>query len=151
MELPPLEVPATAELEAELSAQADVIAERLNEARERLIALTELAAMVEDQIAADERVLVQLEGLLGRAAQMPFESLDPRLRGERLREVALQILGQRDGGPVHYREWYRWLRDEGYAIAGKDPLASFLAQVSRAPQIERVGGGRSGRYQLRRS
>lgn len=62
---------------------------------------------------------------------------------------AIDILGRRaDDEPVHYRTWYEWVRHEGYLVAGKDPLASFLGAVSRLDCVERVGGPRSGRYRL---
>jgi hypothetical protein len=32
-----------------------------------------------------------------------------------------------------------WLRDEGFRVAGRDPIATFLVAVSRAPELERVG------------
>ncbi len=148
--LPSLEAPASTELEQELARQADLLVTRLTEGRERLTAITELAAALEAQLESDEQTLQQLDSLLGRSQQLPIESLDPRLRGARLREVAVAILADRGSTtPVHYRKWYAWLREAGYAVGGKDPLASFLAQVSRAPNVERVGGPRSGRYQLR--
>jgi hypothetical protein len=52
------------------------------------------------------------------------------------------------GDEVHYREWFELLRSENVAIAGRDPLATFLAQVSRSDAVEAVGS-RSGRYRLR--
>jgi hypothetical protein len=102
------------------------------------------------QVRADERGLAELEGLLGRSAQRPLETEDAALRGARLREVAVSILAARaPGQAVHYREWYGWLREAGYEVRGQDPLASFLAQITRHEQVERVGGARSGRYTLR--
>jgi hypothetical protein len=52
------------------------------------------------------------------------------------------------GQAVHYRDWYGLLRAAGYRVRGKDPLASFLAQISRATDVEPVGS-RSGKYRLR--
>jgi hypothetical protein len=49
---------------------------------------------------------------------------------------------------VHYREWFALLLETGLRVAGKDPLGSFLTQVSRAPAVERVRP-RSGLYRLR--
>jgi hypothetical protein len=48
---------------------------------------------------------------------------------------------------VHYREWYSLLRTAGYTVGGKDPVATFLASVSRAPHVESVGR-RTGLYLL---
>lgn len=80
---------------------------------------------------------------------MSMDGLDERLRGQRLQEIAVQVLAKSNlaGEPVHYREWYALLRTAGYTVAGKDPVATFLASVSRAPHIEPVGR-RSGLYVL---
>jgi hypothetical protein len=48
---------------------------------------------------------------------------------------------------VHYREWYDLLVRDGHRIAGKDPVATFLAELSRAPEVEKVGR-RTGLYKL---
>jgi len=81
---------------------------------------------------------------------MRIESLDLRLRGQRLTEVAVDILKREasDGRPIHYREWYSLLEAAGHHVAGKDPIANFLAHVGRAPEVERVAP-RSGMYRLR--
>src|SRR5262249_28303166 len=39
---------------------------------------------------------------------------------------------------LHYRRWYELLQDAGYAVAGKDPLAVFLTQVSRSPVVRKA-------------
>jgi hypothetical protein len=48
----------------------------------------------------------------------------------------------------HDRDWYALLCAAGYRAHGKEPLASFLAQINRAERVEPLGG-RSGRYRLR--
>lgn len=147
---PEIDTPITAELERELARQADALVTRISEGRERLTALIDLTAAVRAQLDADEQLLRSLDSLLGRPGQLPLESLDARLRGARLREIAVRILAERGSSePVHYRQWYAWLREAGYTVAGNDPLATFLAQVTRTADVERVGGPRSGRYQLR--
>ena len=90
-----------------------------------------------------------MSGALGLSAQLRIEDLSPRLRGQRLQEVAVEVLrtiwgAERD---IHYREWFDLVRSEGHRVGGKDPLATFLAQIHRAPDIESLGG-RSGRYRL---
>ncbi len=40
------------------------------------------------------------------------------------------------GEEVHYRAWFELLRDEDVVVAGKDPLATFLAQISRSDAVE---------------
>jgi hypothetical protein len=39
---------------------------------------------------------------------------------------------------VHYRDWFDWVADGGFRVAGRDPLATFLAQVTRAPGVRRA-------------
>ena len=123
---------------------------RVTEARDRAERLRALADHVEEQAARDEHALKELEGVLGMDAQLRLESLDRELGGRRLREIAIDVLGRevQPGQPVHYRHWFALLRAAGYRVRGKDPLASFLAQISRAPDIEAVGQ-RSGLYRVR--
>lgn len=88
--------------------------------------------------------------VLGISPQATLDQLGGVLRGQRLREVAVEILLRHHvpGDEIHYRDWYELVAAEGLAVAGKDPLATFLAQVSRSDAVEGVGG-RSGRYRLR--
>ena len=124
--------------------------ESIREARERADRHRALAEDLETRVARDEHALLEIEELLQLRPQMRIEHLDRRLGGQRLREVAVDVLA-RDcgfGEPVHYRQWFALLRNAGHEVAGKDPLASFLAQVSRAPEVERIGE-RTGIYRLR--
>jgi hypothetical protein len=52
------------------------------------------------------------------------------------------------GDPVHYRAWFEALVESGYRISGRDPLATFLTQVTRIDRVQSVGR-RSGLYRLR--
>lgn len=150
VELPPLDSAISEELEQELAHQADILMARLSDGRERLAALEDLSAGLREQLEKDELMLHRLDGILGNSSEPPLDSLDARLRGAELRDVAVAILMQRGcDQPVHYREWFAWVREAGYHVSGKDPLASFLAQITRSPQVERVGGTRSGRYCVR--
>ena len=125
------------------------LARRIAEARERAARLRDLCDHLEAQADRDERVLGDLEAALGRAAQLRIEDLDPRLRGHRLEEIAIELLRrQPEFGAIHYRDWFNLLRRAGHHVAGKDPLATFLAQLNRSTAVERVGH-RSGLYRLR--
>lgn len=141
-----------AELEGELERQTDQLIARIADSRERLGQLHELTAAAEQQLAADEAMLAQLQGVLGRPGQLALEHSHAQLRGRRLQEIALEILARRaePDTDVHYRQWYGWLREAGYHVCGQDPVATFLVQISRSPAVERVGGSRSGRYRIRR-
>ncbi|HEV7884699.1 MAG TPA: hypothetical protein VGO81_14100 [Solirubrobacteraceae bacterium] len=63
----------------------------------------------------------------------------PRLRGPAIRRAAVEALLARPERPeaLHYRDWYAALRDAGFEVAGKDPLAVFLTQISRSPVIRK--------------
>lgn len=124
--------------------------ERIGEARQRADRLRTLAEHLDEQAGRDEHTLRELEGALGLAAQLQIEQLDRELGGKRLQEIAVTVLAReiQPGQAVHYREWYALLCAAGYRARGKDPLASFLAQINRADRVEPIGG-RSGRYRLR--
>ena len=138
------------EFESALTEEWRALTARVEEQRERADRLRSLADQVEEQARRDEQLLVELKGLAGVAPQLRIESLDNELRGRRLCEVAIEILEAEVGRetPVHYREWFERLRERGHRVRGRDPLANFLAQISRDPQIEHVGS-RTGLYQLR--
>jgi hypothetical protein len=70
------------------------------------------------------------------------------LRGPDIREVAVALLADNGREAMHYREWYELLERAGHTIAGKDPLAVFLTQISRSPAVRR--GNRAGVYELDR-
>ncbi len=123
---------------------------RVEQTRDRAERLRDLAEQAQQQALAEEKLMRDLGSVLGLCAQTTIDELDGRLRGQRLREVAVTVLTERHGAgePIHYRAWFQLVREQGYAIAGKDPLATFLAQVSRADEVKPVGR-RSGLYLLR--
>jgi hypothetical protein len=123
---------------------------RLERGRDRAQRLRALADQAAEQVAAEERLVRSMAEVLGISPQATIDQLGGALRGQRLREVAVEILVRHHvpGDEVHYREWYELMAAEGLAIAGKDPVATFLAQVSRSDAVEPVGR-RTGRYRLR--
>lgn len=146
------------EADLDLASPADVALAReyislkhqIREARERADRLRTLAEHLDKQASRDEHALRELEGTLGIAAQMQIEQLDRELGGKRLQEIAVEVLDRETepGQVVHYRDWYALLCAAGYRVRGKDPIASFLAQINRADRVVPVGG-RTGRYSLR--
>lgn len=68
------------------------------------------------------------------------------LRGPAIRQAAVRVLLNHPERPeaVHYRRWYALLTEAGYTVAGKDPLAVFLTQVSRSPVV--IRGTQTGVY-----
>lgn len=119
------------------------------EQRERADRLRLLADQLDENAGRDEHLLGELASLLGKDPQLRLEDLDSRVRGQRLREVAVEVLRREvgPGRPIHYKQWYGLLTAAGYRVAGRDPVATFLAQVHRAGEVERIGN-RTGRYQL---
>lgn len=126
------------------------IAERVRAGRERADRLRALAEHSEAQATRDERLLAELESALGLADQLRLEDLDSRLGGQRLEEIAVELLRseRRFGEAIHYKEWFDVVRRAGHEIGGKDPKATFLAQLRRSQAVEAVGH-RSGLYRLR--
>lgn len=123
---------------------------RLERGRDRSQRLRELAEQAASQVASDERMLRSLAEVLGVSPQATIADLGGAVRGQRLREIAVQVLAKyhQPGEAVHYRDWFGLLQQENIAVAGRDPLATFLAQVSRSDAVESVGR-RSGQYRLR--
>ena len=123
--------------------------QRVIQQREQVDRLRAVAEQVEEQTARDEHLLQELAAALGLSSQLSIDDLSQRLRGQRLQKVALEVLRLRweADQPIHYREWFDLVQEEGHRVGGKDPLATFLAQINRAPEVESLGG-RSGRYRL---
>jgi prefoldin subunit 5 len=74
----------------------------------------------------------------------------PVLRGPEIRREAVRVLLAHPDRPeaLHYREWYVLLQQAGFAVAGKDPLATFLTQLSRSPAVSK--STQAGVYELDR-
>jgi hypothetical protein len=122
---------------------------RITEQRAQVERLRVIVERLDEQVAHDERFLAELESVCGIADQLRIDDLDPVLRGERLREVALEVLAEQvgPGREIHYRDWFTLVRRTGHRIGGRDPLATFLAQVNRAEGVVSIGR-RSGLYLL---
>jgi hypothetical protein len=121
--------------------------------------LTRQADELRGALARIEHGLAEIDerrGLLDRLAPEPAppEVQDERaddghaLRGPDIREVAVALLADNGREAMHYRQWYELLERAGHTIAGKDPLAVFLTQLSRSPAVRR--GNRAGVYELDR-
>jgi hypothetical protein len=123
---------------------------RLAEAQQRVERFEALAAEAggEAKMLADS--IRAIEEVAGLAPQMAMCEISEELRGERLREVALQELRRLSvsGDAIHYRIWFDALLAAGFRVSGRDPLATFLTQVTRIDKVESVGR-RSGLYRLR--
>ncbi len=132
-----------------LRRERGVLLQDLSELTRRAELHRQLLEQLELELVTRSRLLREIEELMDLRPQLRLERLDRRLRGRRLQEVAVETLRSRaaDGRPVHYREWFAYLRAEGYEVEGRDPLATFLTQVSRAEGVEHVGV-RRGLYRI---
>lgn len=159
--------PSTRFLRAATAERADLVRhrERLSNEREKL--LYELRRLDHALADADERlgVLAQLigdptlgttargtaqEGLLGTTDGAGATSEDSEaapangnrtiLRGPAIRAVAVKVLISQPEHieALHYRRWYELLEGAGYSVAGKEPLAVFLTQISRSPVVRKA-------------
>ena len=122
---------------------------RVERQRDRADRMRALADQLQHRAAEGERLLEEMESLLGVSAQLALETLTEELRGRRLLEVATRLLAAElePGEAIHYRDWYERLCQRGHRVSGRDPLANFLAHISKAPEVEGVGS-RTGLYRL---
>ena len=109
----------------------------------------ELATQAMREAERYAKTIRELGELLGVEDQLSLTNLSNDLRGERLREVAAEVLWRNfhAGDVVHYKQWFECVVAEGYRIGGKNPTATVLTQVAQVDSVERVGR-RSGLYRL---
>lgn len=136
-------------LRAAAAHEREIVLCRVGELTEQAGRLRDLLEGVEGELVGTSRLLGQLDEMLGIARQMPIVNPEGILRGQRIRAVAIQVLKRhrRSRDPLHYREWYDLVVKDGHRVAGKDPVATFLAELSRAPEVESIGS-RTGLYRL---
>jgi hypothetical protein len=116
------------------------------ERHEKLSADAERAALEADRYLRTAR---ELGELLGIEDQLSISSLTEELRGERLRQVAAEIVFRhfKPDQEFHYKEWLAYVVAEGYRIGGKNPTATFLTQAAHVEGVVRVGR-RTGIYKI---
>lgn len=130
--------------------ERDLLVTRLAEEQERVEHFETLAAEAREEAKSLADSIRAIEEVGGLAPQLAMCEISEELRGERLREVALEVLQRlsASGDPVHYRLWFEALVQAGFRVSGRDPLATFLTQITRIDNVESVGR-RSGLYRLR--
>ena len=106
------------------------LAAQLAEMQARIEHFEALAAEAREGAASVARSIRDLEELLGISSQIAFCEIDEVLRGERLREVAFDVLRDRaqEGEAIHYRAlglvWFRGRllteRDQGMSEQGNE-------------------------------
>ena len=141
---------ASSEFVEAATAERDQLAAGLAEVQERVEHFETLAAEAREEAKVLADSIRAIEEVAGLAPQMAMCEICEELRGERLREVALEVLQRlsASGDPVHYRIWFEALVEAGFRVSGRDPLATFLTQITRIDKVESVGR-RSGLYRLR--
>ena len=161
--------PSSRLLRAAVAERADLARHRERLTHERSRLLGELRELDEALAAVDRRleVLAELAGEPGDSTPGAAPLLEAAgtgapaagarpdenralLRGPAIREAAVRVLIAQPG-PVealHYRQWYELLVEAGFRIAGKDPLAVFLTQLSRSPLVRKASA--PGVYELDR-
>jgi hypothetical protein len=146
----PSNEPLSSDFIAAAAAERETLMARLDDIRERIGHFETLASKACDEAASLSASIRAIEEMVGLSPQIAMCELSEELRGERLREVALTVLTSQSppGDPIHYRTWFEALVESGYRVSGKDPLATFLTQVSRIERVEKIGR-RSGLYRLR--
>lgn len=129
--------------------ERELLLERYAECKSRAEHHQELATDATREAERYAKTIRDLGELLGIEDQLSLSNLSDDLRGERLREVAADVLWRNfhAGDVVHYRQWLECVIAEGYRIGGKNPTATFLTQVARVESVERLGR-RSGLYRL---
>lgn len=136
---------------SELAAQRDVLVAARDEAIERLRELEELILRLDERRRLLDELAPAPEGAQGSVEGPVHQGgSEALLRGPAIRETAVRlILSQPGTEALHYRAWFELLVANGYEVAGKDPLAVFLTQISRSPVIRK--GTQAGVYELDRA
>jgi hypothetical protein len=130
-------------------AERDKLIARYEECRgrhEQLLQEVEEVALEADRYL---RTIRELGEVLEIEDQLSLTMLNDELRGDRLREIAADVLWRhhKAGDVVHYKDWLALVVAEGHKIGGKNSAATFLTQVARETTVERVGR-RTGLYKL---
>src|SRR3954447_7207147 len=116
------------EFKASAAVERATLLTRYEEARE----LSEHHAQLAEQAARDAeryaKTIRELGELLEIEDQLSLVQLSDQLRGDRLREIAAEVLWRhrQAGDVVHYKQWIELVVADGYQIGGKNPAATFL-------------------------
>jgi hypothetical protein len=111
--------------------------------RRRLEAVEREAARVRQQLLLIESVPAPRNAGAPRPAQEARAGAEPRnghLSGAAIRIVAVRLLADSElgGRPIHYQDWLALLRERGFDVAGRNPGATFLTQITRSPVVQRA-------------
>ena len=109
-----------------------------------------MAERLDEEVETNARLLRQMDEMLGLARRSHSSGCTANCEATGFRRSPCNSSREKRGvgAVVHYRDWYDLLVDAGARVAGKDPVATFLTQVARAPGVESVRP-RSGLYRLK--
>jgi hypothetical protein len=126
---------------ARIAAERTRIQDRIGQLRAELDSLVRVDRDLNDQARL-------LDEVMARDTLAVSDSEKVVLRGAALREQALQVLVTRVGirQVIGYRDWYRLVREAGFIVLAKRPIASFLTTVSRSPLVRK--GTEPGTYYI---
>lgn len=149
-------VRAAAAERADLDRHRERLTARRDDLQDELEQVERALADVDDRVALLNR-LAPAEATgngNGRPADLagdtPVGPGQQLLRGTAIREMAVRLLAEsaEAGRPVHYKRVFDMLGGAGFAVGGKDPLATFLTQFSRSPLVRKTS--KAGIYEFDR-
>ena len=91
-----------------------------------------------EQLAAIDRLLESLQ--MEHAAEQGASSAVERPEAGSLTDAVVAVLDQ-EGGPLHYREIAKRLKEKGVRIPGGNPEANLIAHMHRDNRLSRVARG----------
>ena len=129
-----------------LVTEANRVEDSMRQVDDQIRALS-LMLGLDDNPAVDEPAPMQTASPVQQADDFSAARL---LSGPAIREVAIRVLMRQPKyiEAIHYRRWYDLLIESGYAVAGKNPRAVFLTQLSRSPVIRK--SSQAGVYEVDR-
>ena len=131
---------------AQLAREADALRASLARIEAGMAEIDALTARLDDLATTPSGKRHAPEPELPPVESHPDDS--QALRGPAIRTTAVALLVASGRDALHYREWFDLLTQAGYEVAGKDPLAVFLTQITRSPAVRK--GARPGEYVLDR-
>ena len=119
----------------------DALRTRLAQEEQRQLEIEQRLALLDQLAAAPEELAGRPDG--ENVVAFPSTASEPphgHLRGAMIRMVAVRLLAAtaEPDAPIHYVDWHRLVTVAGYGVSGRDPLASFLTQISRSPAVVRA-------------
>jgi hypothetical protein len=135
----------------ELLAARESLRVELQRIEGSLYEVAERETLLDRLVGPETAVAPKLTEDLARRTAADEEHALPVLRGPDIRREAVRALLAHPDRPeaLHYRDWFALLHQVGFAVAGKDPLATFLTQLSRSPAVRK--STQAGMYELDRT